>query len=59
MDCYAYSSLHEYDISPAALFGYGCDDPFAMGDVDRTGIPVVGKDAEIDMEKLAELRPTP
>lgn len=57
MDCYAYSSLHEYGIEPAALFGYECDNPFVMGDADISGIKVVGKDGEIDVEKLAELRP--
>lgn len=57
MDCYAYSSLHEYDIEPVALFGYECDNPFVMGDADVSDIPVVGKDGEIDVEKLAELRP--
>ncbi|MFJ4225600.1 ABC transporter substrate-binding protein [Microbacterium sp. NPDC089695] len=57
MDCYAYSSLHEYGIEPVALFGYGCDNPFVMGDADISDIPVVGKDGEIDVEELAELRP--
>lgn len=57
MDCYAYSSLHEYGIEPVALFGYECDNPFVMGDADISDIPVVGKDGEIDVEKLAELRP--
>lgn len=57
MDCYAYSSLHEYGIEPVALFGYECDNPFVMGDADVSDIPVVGKDGEIDVEKLAELRP--
>lgn len=57
MDCYAYSSLHEYGIEPVALFGYECDNPFVMGDADVSGIEVVGKDGEIDVEKLAELRP--
>jgi iron complex transport system substrate-binding protein len=57
MDCYAYSSLHEYGIEPVALFGYECDNPFVMGDADISGIDMVGKDGEIDVEKLAELRP--
>lgn len=57
MDCYAYSSLHEYGIEPVALFGYECDNPFVMGDADISGIDFVGKDGEIDVEKLAELRP--
>lgn len=57
MDCYAYSSLHEYGVEPVALFGYECDNPFVMGDADVSDIPVVGKDGEIDVEKLAELRP--
>ncbi|WP_144873776.1 ABC transporter substrate-binding protein [Microbacterium sp. 1.5R] len=57
MDCYAYSSLHEYGIEPVALFGFECDNPFVMGDADISDIEVVGKDGEIDVEKLAELRP--
>jgi iron complex transport system substrate-binding protein len=57
MDCYAYSSLHEYGIEPVALFGYECDNPFVMGDADISDIEVVGTDGEIDVEKLAELRP--
>lgn len=57
MDCYAYSSLHEYGIEPIALFGYECDNPFVMGDADISGIEVVGADGEIDVEKVAELRP--
>ena len=57
MDCYAYSSLHEYGIEPVALFGYECDNPFVMGDADVSDIDFVGKDGEIDVEKLAELRP--
>ena len=57
MDCYAYSSLHDYGIEPVALFGYECDNPFVMGDADISGIPKVGTDGEIDVEKLAELRP--
>ena len=40
MDCYAYSSLHEYGIEPVALFGYECDNPFVMGDADISGIEV-------------------
>lgn len=57
MDCYAYSSLHEYGIEPVALFGYECDNPFVMGDADISDIPKIGADGEIDVEKLAELRP--
>lgn len=57
MDCYAYSSLHEYGIEPAALFGYECDNPFVMGDADISRMEFVGRDGEIDVEKLAELRP--
>ncbi|KAA9394814.1 ABC transporter substrate-binding protein [Kocuria coralli] len=57
MDCYAYSSLHEYGLEPDALFGFGCDDPTIMGDADVSGIEKVGSDGEIDMEKLAQLRP--
>src|SRR5690606_10614315 len=54
MDCYAYSSLHEYDITPVALFGFECGNPFIMGDADVSSIPVIGTDGEIDVEKLAE-----
>lgn len=57
MDCYAYSSLHEYGIEPAALFGFECDNPLIMGDADVSGIERVGEDGEIDVEKLAEVRP--
>ena len=57
MDCYAYGSLHEYGLEPDALFGFECDSPFVMGDADVSGIPTVGKDGEINVEKLAELRP--
>lgn len=57
MDCYAYSSLHEYGVEPVALFGYDCENPFVMGDIDISGIERVGQDGEIDMEKVAELRP--
>ncbi|WJY68755.1 ABC transporter substrate-binding protein [Corynebacterium auris] len=57
MDCYAYSSLHEYGLTPAALFGYDCEDPFVMGDLDISGIARIGTNAEIDMEKLAEIGP--
>lgn len=57
MDCYAYSSLHEYGLEPDALFGFECDNEALMGDADIEGIETVGQDAEIDLEKLAELRP--
>ncbi|GAA2180501.1 hypothetical protein GCM10009847_18630 [Leucobacter tardus] len=57
MDCYAYSSLHEYGIEPVALFGYECDNPFVMGDADTSGIEMIGQDGEIDVEKLAEVQP--
>lgn len=57
MDCYAYSSFHEYGIEPDALFGYDCENPFVMGDIDTSGLPFVGKDGEINIEKVAELRP--
>lgn len=57
MDCYAYSTLHEYGIEPDALFGFDCENPFVMGDIDINGIERVGQDGEIDVEKLAELRP--
>lgn len=57
MDCYAYSSLHEYGIEPDALFGFDCENPFVMGDLDISDIERVGQDGEIDMEKLAELQP--
>lgn len=57
MDCYAYSSLHEYNIEPAALFGYECDSPQIMKGIDVSKIERIGKDGEIDMEKLAEMRP--
>ncbi|GAA1680553.1 hypothetical protein GCM10010977_20940 [Citricoccus zhacaiensis] len=57
MDCYAYSTLHEYGIEPDALFGFDCENPFVMGDIDISGIERIGVDGEIDVEKLAELRP--
>lgn len=57
MDCYAYSSLHEYGVEPDALFGFDCENPFVMGDIDISGIERIGQDGEIDVEKLAELRP--
>lgn len=57
MDCYAYSSLHEYGLEPDALFGFECDNEALMGNADIEGIETVGQDAEIDLEKLAELRP--
>lgn len=57
MDCYAYSSLQEYDLQPDALFGFDCENPFVMGDIDISGIEIIGKDGEINIEKLAELRP--
>jgi iron complex transport system substrate-binding protein len=57
MDCYAYSSLHEYGLEPDAIFGYDCENPFVMGDADISGIERVGQDGEINLEKLAELRP--
>lgn len=57
MDCYAYSSLHEYGIEPDALFGFDCDNPWVMGETDISGIERIGQDGEIDMEKLAELDP--
>lgn len=57
MDCYAYSSLHEYGIEPVALFGFECDNRFVMGDADISGIQRIGSGGEIDVEKLAELRP--
>lgn len=57
MDCYAYSALDHLDITPDAIFGYDCDNPWVMGDTDISNIEQIGKDGEIDMEKLAELRP--
>ena len=57
MDCYAYSALDHLDIIPDAIFGYDCDNPWVMGDTDISNIEQIGKDGEIDMEKLAELRP--
>ncbi len=57
MDCYAYSSLHEYGLEPDALFGFECDNEALMGNADIEGVETVGQDAEIDPEKLAELRP--
>lgn len=57
MDCYAYSSLHEYGIEPDALYGFDCENSFVMGDIDTSGIERVGQDGEIDVEKVAELRP--
>ena len=57
LDCCAYSSLHEYGVEPDALFGFDCENLFVMGDIDISGIERVGQDGEIDVEKLAELRP--
>lgn len=57
MDCYAFSSLHEYGVEPDALFGFDCENPFVMGDIDISGIERVGQDGEIDVEKLAALQP--
>ena len=57
MDCCAYSSLHEYGVEPDALFGFDCENLFVMGDIDISGIERIGQDGEIDVEKLAELRP--
>ena len=57
LDCCAYSSLHEYGVEPDALFGFDCENPFVMVDIDISGIERVGQDGEIDVEKLAELRP--
>ena len=48
MDCYAYSSLHEYGIEPDALYGFDCENSFVMGDIDTSGIERVGQDGEID-----------
>lgn len=57
MDCYAYSSLHDYGLEPAAVFGYDCDNAVIMGDADVSGIQRIGEDGEIDIEKLAEIHP--
>lgn len=57
MDCYAYSTLDEYGLKPSAIFGYQCDDPTVMGGVDTTGVEQIGTDGEIDLEKLAQLKP--
>lgn len=57
MDCYAYSALEHLDITPDAVFGYDCDNPWVMGDTDISEVEQIGKDGEIDMEKLAQLRP--
>lgn len=57
MDCYAYSSLHDYGLEPDAVFGYDCDNDVIMGEADVSGIEKIGQDGEIDMEKLAEIRP--
>ena len=57
MDCYAYSTLNEYGFKPSAIFGYQCDDPTVMDGVDTTGIEQIGTDGEIDLEKLAQLKP--
>ena len=57
MDCYAYSSLDDYGLEPAALFGFDCDNPNVMGDTSIEGIQMIGTDGEINVEKLAELRP--
>ena len=57
LDCCAYSSLHEYGVEPDALFGFDCENLFVMGDIDISGIERIGQDGEIDVEKLAELRP--
>lgn len=57
MDCYAYSSLDDYGLEPAALFGFDCDNPNVMGDTSIEGIEMIGTDGEVNVEKLAELRP--
>ena len=57
MDCFSYSSLADYHIKPVALFGFDCDNPNVMGDIDTSSIEVIGKDAELNVERLAALRP--
>lgn len=57
MDCYSYSSLADYGLKPVALYGFDCDNPNVMGDLDISGFETVGQQAEIDVEKLASLRP--
>ncbi|MEJ5928245.1 ABC transporter substrate-binding protein [Corynebacterium sp. H128] len=57
MDCYTYSSLADYQLKPLALYGYDCDNKNVMGDLDISEFEIIGQSAELNVERLAELRP--
>lgn len=57
VDCFSLRSMLEYGIEPVAIFGSDCDNPNVMGDIDISEYETIGRETEIDLERLAELRP--
>ncbi|WP_432565349.1 ABC transporter substrate-binding protein [Kineococcus sp. SYSU DK003] len=59
-DAYSAASLWDYGIRPVGVFGYGLEQdasPLALGDVDLSGVEVVGRGGELNIEALAALDP--
>lgn len=57
MDYYAAGGLADYGLDPAGVFGYVAEGPLDKGHARLDRVPVLGQDADIDMEKVAELKP--
>ncbi|GAB2579866.1 ABC transporter substrate-binding protein [Microlunatus antarcticus] len=59
-DAYSAAALWDYGIRPAGVFGYGLEpnaSPLALGNADRAAMQVVGTGGELQIEKLAALKP--
>ena len=56
-DYYTAAALSVYGIKPAGVFGFSKDESFIKDNVDLDGVPEVGQGGEINLEKLAEIKP--
>jgi iron complex transport system substrate-binding protein len=60
LDAYSAAALWDYGVRPVGIFGYGLEEnasPLALGNVDLTGIEVIGRGGEFNIEALAALEP--
>lgn len=60
VDAYTAAALWDYGIRPAGVFGYGLEEgasPLSLGDADRSTMQIVGVGGELQIEKLAAVKP--
>lgn len=57
IDCFSLQTMADYGLEPIAIFGSDCNNPNVVGDINVDEYEIIGQETEIDIERLAELRP--